>query len=125
MLICTGAGTTGSVLPTGPGADGGATWAATALPATKQWAAGVAFSVGDVIDTTALLFLSTENGGIAIDNAAKTITLSIRAYDSAAETWSQGIHELEMVKPGATVQDDVVTAIIPVSKVIIKAESTN
>ena len=78
-----------------------------------------------MIDTTALLFLSTENGGIAIDNAAKTITLSIRAYDSAAATWSQGIHELEMVKPGATVQDDVVTAIIPVSKVIIKDESTN
>ena len=33
MLICTGAGTTGSVLPTGPGPDGGAIWSTTALPA--------------------------------------------------------------------------------------------
>ena len=59
------------------------------------------------------------------DRTNDPITLTIRAYDSAAATWSQGIHELEMVKPGATVQDDVVTAIIPVSKVIIKDESTN
>ena len=125
MLICTGAGTTGSVLPTGPGPDGGATWAATALPATKQWSAGMTASLNDVIDTTALLFLSTDNGGITIDNTAKTITLTIRAYDSDAATWSQGVHELEPVKPGATIPDDVVTAIIPVSKVLIKDEVTN
>jgi len=125
MLVCTAAGTSGTTLPTGAGIDGGATWAATALPATKQWSAGVAYSVGDVIDTTALLFLTTENGGITIDNTAKTITLTIRAYDSADATWSQGIHELELVKPGSTIPDDVVTAIIPVSKVVIKDESTN
>jgi hypothetical protein len=125
MLVCTSPGTVGSVLPTGPGADGGATWAATALPATKQWSAGMTASLNDVIDTTALLFLSTENGRIAIDNAAKTITITIRAYDSDAATWNQGIHELELVKPGATIPDDVVTAIIPVSKVIIKDEATN
>lgn len=126
MLICTVAGTSGTTLPTGPGKDGTTlTWATTALPATKQWSAGTAFSTGDVIDTTALLFLSTENGRIAIDNANKTITLTIRAYDSDAATWSQGVHELELVKPGATVPDDVVTAIIPVSKVFIKDEVTN
>lgn len=125
MLICTGAGTTGSALPTGPGPDGGATWAATSLPATKQWSAGMTASLNDVIDTTALLFLSTENGGIAIDNTAKTIALTIRAYDSDAATWSQGVHELELVKPGVTIPDDVVTAIIPVSKVLIKDEVTN
>jgi len=126
MLICTVAGTSGSVLPTGPMKDGTTlTWAATALPATKQWFPGTAYSLNDVIDTTALLFLSTENGGIAIDNAKKTITITIRAYDSDAATWNQGIHELELVKPGATIPDDVVTAIIPVSKVFIKDEVTN
>jgi hypothetical protein len=126
MLICTVAGTSGTTIPVGAGKDGAVlTWATTALPATKQWFPGTAYSLNDVIDTTALLFLSTENGGIAIDNTKKTITLTIRAYDSDAATWNQGVHELELVKPGATIPDDVVTAIIPVSKVLIKDEVTN
>lgn len=43
-----------------------------------------------------LLELSTENGGIAIDPATGTITLSISATDTAALTWRQGVYDLEL-----------------------------
>lgn len=44
--------------------------------------------------------LTTENGGIALDNAAKTITINISATDTAAFTFTTAVYSLEMVKSG-------------------------
>lgn len=46
---------------------------------------------------TTLLTLTTENGGISIDNTAKTIRLLVSASDTAAITWRTGVYDLEMV----------------------------
>jgi hypothetical protein len=51
-----------------------------------------AFHGGDT-----LLELSTSNGGITIDNTAKTITLVIDAADSTDIEFDSGIYELEMI----------------------------
>lgn len=55
---------------------------------------------------------------IAIDNAAKTITLTISATDTAALTWKAGVYDLEMVSPTG-----VVTAILS-GKVFVSKEVT-
>lgn len=47
--------------------------------------------------TTTLLELNTENSRIAIDNTAKTITLTISATDTAALTFTSGVYSLELV----------------------------
>lgn len=44
--------------------------------------------------------LTTENGGITLDNTAKTITINISATDTAAFTFSTAVYSLEMVKSG-------------------------
>jgi hypothetical protein len=41
--------------------------------------------------------MTTENGRIEIDTAARTITLKITAEDTAALLWKKGVFELEMV----------------------------
>lgn len=48
-------------------------------------------------DGVLLLSLTTENGGITVDNAAKLITLQITAAASAALTWTSGNYDLELV----------------------------
>lgn len=48
---------------------------------------------------TVLLSLTTENGGIEIDDSAKTITLNISATDTAALDWKSGSYDLELVSP--------------------------
>ncbi len=53
-------------------------------------------SIKDKIGGTELL-LTTENDRIDIDDAAKTITLTISATDTAAITWKKAVYELEMV----------------------------
>ena len=58
---------------------------------------------------TVLCTLTTEFGGIAIDAAAKLITLNISAVDTAAMTFTTGVYDLEMVS-GAT--PAVVTALL-------------
>ena len=58
---------------------------------------------------TVLYTLTTENGGIVIDAAAKLVTLNISAVDTAAMTFTTGVYDLEMVS-GAT--PAVVTALI-------------
>lgn len=49
-----------------------------------------------------LLELTTENGRIAIDNTARTITLTVSATDTAALTFSAGVYDLELVSGDAT-----------------------
>lgn len=53
-------------------------------------------------DTTALDELTTENGGIDINNSTKTITLNISAADTAAYTFSSAVYSIELVS-GSTV----------------------
>lgn len=51
-------------------------------------------------DSTVLLSLTTENGGIAIDNTAKTITITITATQTASLTFNAAVYDLELIKFG-------------------------
>lgn len=76
-------------------------------------------SIKDKVEGTVLLSLTTTNGRIAIDNTAKTITLTISATDTAAIDWTEGVYDLEMIDPSGvvtpllsgiiTIQDEVTT----------------
>lgn len=68
--------------------------------------------------TSTLLELTTENSGIAIDNVAKTITLTITAVASAALTWTSGTYSLELIGPSG-----VVTTLLN-GDVVVKKEVT-
>ena len=75
-------------------------------------------AVKDKIGGTVLLSLTTENGGIAIDNTKKTITLTVAATETDDFTWTRGVYDLEMVSPTG-----VVTALIS-GRVSISKEVT-
>jgi hypothetical protein len=47
--------------------------------------------------------LTTENGGLVLDDTAKTITIFISATDTAAYPWLNGVFDLELVSPGGVV----------------------
>lgn len=57
---------------------------------------------GKLEDTTVVKELTTENGGIVIDNTSKTITLNISATDTAAFSFQTAVYSLELVN-GAVV----------------------
>ena len=76
-------------------------------------------AVKDKIGGTVLLSLTTENGGIAIDNTKKTITLTVAATETDDFTWTRGVYDLEMVSPTG-----VVTALISGSVSISKEVTT-
>jgi hypothetical protein len=66
-----------------------------------------------------ILSLTTDvNGGITIDNAAKTITLTITAVQTAAFTFKSAVYSLEMASSGG-----VVTELMG-GKIIIEKEVT-
>jgi len=52
---------------------------------------------GKLEDTDVIKELTTENGGISINNTNKTITITISATDTAAMTFSQAVYSLELV----------------------------
>ena len=54
-------------------------------------------SIKDKIGGAVLHSLTTENDGITIDTAAKTVLLSIPAATTEDFTWSRGVYDLEMV----------------------------
>lgn len=58
---------------------------------------------GKLTDNTAIKELTTANGGIIIDNIAKTITISMSATDTAAFTFITAVYSLEMVSSGGEV----------------------
>jgi hypothetical protein len=60
-------------------------------------------AVKDKVGGTVLKTLTTENGGIVLDQTKKTITVVISAADTAALTWKSGVYDLEMVSPSAVV----------------------
>lgn len=56
------------------------------------------------VEATATLFeLTTSNGGITLDDSAKTITLLISATATAAFDWTDGVYDLELVSGGGVV----------------------
>jgi hypothetical protein len=60
-------------------------------------------SIRDEVGGTSLLSLTTENGGIVLDDVAKTITLNISAAATAELTFETGTYDLEMVSAGGVV----------------------
>lgn len=75
-------------------------------------------AVKDKIGGTVLLSLTTENNGIVIDNAKKTITLTVEATATDDFTWTRGVYDLELISPTG-----VVTALIS-GKVSVTKEVT-
>lgn len=53
--------------------------------------------------STVIVELTTENGGITIDNTTKTISLTLSATATAAYTFSNAVYSLEMVSSGGQV----------------------
>lgn len=70
---------------------------------------------------TVLSTLTTENGGITIDAAAKLITLNISADDTTLMTFTTGVYDLELVS-GAT--PAVVTALLSGRVTVTKEVTT-
>lgn len=60
-------------------------------------------SIKDRVGGTEYVSLTTENGGIVIDNTNKKISLLISATDTSEFTWTRGVYELEMVSAGGIV----------------------
>lgn len=54
-------------------------------------------TIKDEIGGTSLLSLTTANSRIALDNTAKTITLTLDAADTEAIDWTTGVYDLELV----------------------------
>lgn len=77
-------------------------------------------TIKDRIGGTELLTLTTENGGLAIDNTAHTITETIAATATAALTWKTGVTDLELVNTAS----GRVTAIDALDKVTVEDEVT-
>src|SRR5688572_27192114 len=75
--------------------------------------------IRDRIGGTELEELTTENGGIALDNVDKTITLLIDAAATEDYTWKKGVYDLEMVAP-----DTTVTALLRGSVTVVREVTT-
>ena len=52
---------------------------------------------------TALVTLTTENGGITLGGAAGTINLYLSAVATAAFGWTEGVYDLELIAPNGDV----------------------
>jgi repressor of nif and glnA expression len=57
----------------------------------------------DIDSQTVLAELTTANGGIVLDNTAKTITLTIPATVTAAFTFTTAVYDLELISSGLQV----------------------
>ena len=62
-------------------------------------------TIKDKVGGTVLLSLTTENGGIVIDNGAKTITLTIAATATDDFVWTKGVFDMEMVSSTGVVSE--------------------
>jgi len=67
--------------------------------------------------TTTLLELTTENARIALDNVAKTITLTISATDTAALSFTSGVYSLELVSGSGEVAEILTGSVTLVKEV--------
>ena len=112
-LKCTVGGIAGTTKPTAAGIDGAVTWVETTDPATKPWAAGATFSINDVIDAKAVLWVSSESGEIVGDNANKKIVTTISPTVTAALAKQNLFYEYEAQDVGGSVrQIDSGTAVV-------------
>jgi hypothetical protein len=104
-LMCIYAGTTGSAKPTAGGTDGTAVWAAAPANSVRTitWAPNTAVSLNAVMDTHELLRLDTTNARIVLNTTEYTITLTIDAATTAAQTWINGVYDLELVSASGVV----------------------
>ena len=75
-------------------------------------------AIKDKIGGTVLHSLTTENNGIALDNTAKTIALTIAATDTDDFAWTRGVYDLELAS-----STGVVTALLT-GKVSVTKEVT-
>ena len=78
-----------------------------------------------MIDLETLLWCSTENGRLAVNDTTKEISYLISANDAALITWNRAVHELEVIKPGITFVSDEVVKLSTVSTVTIHKEGTH
>lgn len=58
----------------------------------------------DIDSPDVLLELTTENGRIELGGTAGTVRRKISAADTAAIVWTEGVHDLKVVLPDATVR---------------------
>lgn len=77
-------------------------------------------AIKDKIGGTVLLSLTTENGGLVIDNINHTITETITAAATAGITWKKGVTDLEL----AVTATGVVTEIDSEDVVVVQQEVT-
>lgn len=77
-------------------------------------------TIKDRIGGTVLLSLTTENGGLVIDNVGHTITEKITATATAALAWKTGVTDLELVNTAS----GNVTALDAPDKVTVEDEVT-
>lgn len=68
-------------------------------------------------DTVVIKELTTQNGGIIIDNTTKTIQLYMTATDTAALTFSTGVYSLELVSGSGEVTQLITGTITLVKEV--------
>ena len=57
-----------------------------------------------ITDTSTLLSLTTENGGIVLGGTAGTVAINMSASDTAAITWKSAVYDLEIVFADTTVR---------------------
>ncbi len=72
-------------------------------------------SIKDKVGGTELFSITTENGGIEIDNTNQVITLLISATDTASFNFKKGVYDIEMVSPSGVVTE-LLSGTISVSK---------
>ena len=60
-------------------------------------------TIKDRVGGTALLTLTSANGGITVDDAEKLIELFLDDVSTAAITWTSAVYDLEMVSPSGDV----------------------
>ncbi len=71
-------------------------------------------------DSATVFFdLSNTNGGIVIDNVAKTVTVTRTAVQTQTLAWERGVYDIELINPAG-----VVVSPVPYGSVTVKNEAT-
>lgn len=74
------------------------------MPVDLAAISGAAMQVRKSISSPdVLLSLTTDNGGIVIDEVANTITIQASAVQTAEISWSEGVYDIETTSPGGIV----------------------
>lgn len=73
--------------------------------------------IKDRVGGTTLMTLNTDNGGIVLSDAEKTISLVFNPADTEGLTWRAGVYDLEMIAPGGTVTSILAGSVELVSEV--------